>query len=431
MDHFVYRNGELYAEDVPLSRIAAEIGTPLFCYSTATLQHHYRVFTEAFSGVDAAFCYAVKANANLAVIRTLAEMGAGADVVSAGELERALAAGVAPAQIVFSGVGKSREELSLALDKNIGQFNVESSAELDLLSDIAASKGLTAQIAVRVNPDVDADTHEKISTGRHQDKFGIPWPAAREDYARAKVLPGIEVVGVAAHIGSQITSLAPFEAAFTKIVGIVDQLRHDGHDIRRLDLGGGLGIPYEGETPPTPSEYAEMVKRVTAAVDCELVFEPGRVIVGNAGVLVSRVLYIKESAGHTFTVLDAAMNDLLRPSLYDAHHAIVPVRESAADTDFHPTDIVGPICESGDVFAHGRPMPPLATDDLLVIRTAGAYGAVMSSNYNSRPLAAEVLVNGDIFEIVRRHQTNEEMLALEEMPSWFDDHNVSRTRGVA
>ena len=431
MDHFAYRNGELYAEDVPLSRIAAEIGTPFFCYSTATLQHHYRVFTGAFSGVDAAFCYAVKANANLAVIRTLAEMGAGADVVSAGELERALAAGVAPAQIVFSGVGKSREELSHALDKNIGQFNVESSAELDLLSDIAASKGLTAQIAVRVNPDVDADTHEKISTGRHQDKFGIPWPAAREDYARAKVLPGIEVVGVAAHIGSQITSLAPFDAAFTKIVGIVDQLRHDGHDIRRLDLGGGLGIPYEGETPPTPSEYAEMVKRVTAAVDCELVFEPGRVIVGNAGVLVSRVLYIKESAGHTFTVLDAAMNDLLRPSLYDAHHAIVPVRESAADTDFHPTDIVGPICESGDVFAHGRPMPPLVTDDLLVIRTAGAYGAVMSSNYNSRPLAAEVLVNGDIFEIVRRHQTNEEMLVLEEMPSWFDDRNVSRTRGVA
>jgi diaminopimelate decarboxylase len=428
MDHFAYYDGELYAEKVPVSRIASEIGTPFFCYSTATLRHHYRVFTEAFSGVDAAFCYAVKANANLAVIRTLAELGAGADVVSAGELERALAAEIAPAQIVFSGVGKSREEISYAIDRNIGQFNVESSAELDLLSDIAASKGATAKIAVRVNPDVDADTHEKISTGRHRDKFGIPWPAAREDYARAATLPGIEIVGVAAHIGSQITSLAPFETAFTKIVEIVGQLRDDGHEIRRLDLGGGLGIPYEEETPPTPAEYAEMVKRVTSNKGCELVFEPGRVIVGNAGILVSRVLYIKESAGHTFTVLDAAMNDLLRPSLYGAHHAIVPVREVAADENFLPTDIVGPICESGDVFAHGRPMPPLVTDDLLAIRTSGAYGAVMSSNYNSRPLAAEVLVNSDVFEIVRRHQTTEEMLALEEMPSWFDNHGIRRNK---
>ena len=430
MDHFVYYNGELYAERVPVSRIASEVGTPFFCYSTATLRHHYRVFTEAFSGINAAFCYAVKANANLAIIRTLAELGAGADVVSAGELERALAAKIAPAQIVFSGVGKSRKELSHALERNIGQFNVESSAELDLLSNIAASMGVTARIAVRVNPDVDADTHEKISTGRHQDKFGIPWPAAREDYARAATLPGIEIVGVAAHIGSQITSLAPFETAFAKIVNIVDQLRDDGHEIRRLDLGGGLGIPYEEETPPSPTEYAEMVKRITSNSGCELVFEPGRVIVGNAGILVSRVLYIKKSAGHTFTVVDAAMNDLLRPSLYDAHHAIIPVKEVSDNANFLITDIVGPICESGDVFAHGRLMPPLATDDILAIRTAGAYGAVMSSNYNSRPLAAEVLVNGDVFETVRRHQTTEEMLALEEMPSWFDRHGIGRKQDV-
>ena len=431
MDHFAYRDGELYAEDVPLSRIAAEVGTPFYCYSTATLRHHYQVFTEAFDGTDAAFCYAVKANANLAVIRTLADLGAGADVVSGGELERALAAGIAPAKIVFSGVGKSRTELGLALSAGIGQFNVESSAELELLSEVSAAGAATARIAVRVNPDVDADTHEKISTGRHQDKFGIPWPDARGVYVHAATLPGIEIVGVAAHIGSQITTLAPFEAAFTKVVDIVGQLRADGHDIRRLDLGGGLGIPYDGETPPTPAEYGDMVKRVTSGVGCELVFEPGRVIVGNAGVLVSRVLYVKNSAGHTFTVLDAAMNDLLRPSLYDAHHAIVPTREPASDATLVAMDIVGPICESGDVFAQGRPMPPLVTDDLLVIRTAGAYGAVMSSNYNSRPLAAEVLVNGDVFEIVRRHQTTTEMLSLEQMPSWLEGHGDDRKRGAA
>ena len=433
MDHFAYREGELYAEDVPLSRIAAEVGTPFYCYSTATLRHHYRVFTEAFAGTDATFCYAVKANANLAVIRTLADLGAGADVVSGGELERALAAGIAPAQIVFSGVGKSRNELALALalDTRIGQFNVESSAELELLSEVSAARASTARIAVRVNPDVDANTHEKISTGRHQDKFGIPWPDARDVYAHAATLPGIEAVGVAAHIGSQITSLEPFETAFTKVVNIVGQLRVDGHDIRRLDLGGGLGIPYDGETPPTPAEYGDMVKRVTSGVGCELVFEPGRVIVGNAGVLVSRVLYVKRSTGHTFTVLDAAMNDLLRPSLYNAHHAIVPAREPAPDATTIAMDIVGPICESGDVFAHGRPMPPLVTDDLLVIRTAGAYGAAMSSNYNSRPLAAEVLVNGDVFEIVRRRQSTAEMLSLEQMPSWLHSRYDDRKRGAA
>ena len=431
MDHFAYRAGELYAEDVPLSRIAAEVGTPFYCYSTATLRHHYRVFTEAFAGMDAAFCYAVKANANLAVIRTLADLGAGADVVSGGELERALVAGIAPAQIVFSGVGKSRNELADAVDAGSGQFNVESRAELELLSEVSAARASIARIAVRVNPDVDADTHEKISTGRHQDKFGIPWPDARDVYAHAATLPGIEIVGVAAHIGSQITNLAPFETAFTKVVDIVGQLRADGHGIRRLDLGGGLGIPYDGETPPTPAEYGDMVKRVTAGVGCELVFEPGRVIVGNAGVLVSRVLYVKSSAGHTFTVLDAAMNDLLRPSLYDAHHTIIPAREPAPDATTIAMDIVGPICESGDVFAQGRPMPPLVTDDLLVIRTAGAYGAVMSSNYNSRPLAAEVLVNGDVFEIVRRHQSTAEMLGLEQMPSWLVGHGDDRKRGAA
>ena len=431
MDHFAYREGELHAENVAISRIAAEVGTPFYCYSTATLKHHYKVFTEAFSGANATLCYAVKANANLAVIRTLAELGAGADVVSGGELERALQAGVPPAHIVFSGVGKTPEELNYALDTNIGQFNVESDAELELLSRLSASKGLTAPIAVRVNPNVDAATHEKISTGRHRDKFGIPWPDARGVYARGAELPGIEIVGVAAHIGSQITSLAPFEAAFTQVVGIVKQLRSDGHTIRRLDLGGGLGVPYEGETPPTPAEYGAMIKHVTADTGCELVLEPGRVIVGNAGVLVGRVLYVKKSVEHTFVVLDAAMNDLLRPSLYDAHHTILPAREPDPDAPLLPMDIVGPICESADVFAHGRPMPPLVTDDLLVVRTAGAYGAVMASNYNSRPLIAEVLVSGDASEVVRRRQTTEEMLSLEEMPSWLQERGRNRERGAA
>ena len=431
MSQFRYRAGVLSAEDVQLDHIADEVGTPFYCYSTAEIEQNYADFAEAFGGQDASVCYAVKANSNLAVINALVQLGAGADVVSGGELERALAAGIVPAQIVFSGVGKSRNELALALDTRIGQFNVESSAELELLSEVSAARASTARIAVRVNPDVDADTHAKISTGRHQDKFGIPWPDARDVYAHAATLPGIEAVGVAAHIGSQITSLEPFETAFTKVVNIVGQLRADGHDIRRLDLGGGLGIPYDGETPPTPAEYGDMVKRVTSGVGCELVFEPGRVIVGNAGVLVSRVLYVKRSTGHTFTVLEAAMNDLLRPSLYNAHHAIVPAREPAPDATTIAMDIVGPICESGDVFAHGRPMPPLVTDDLLVIRTAGAYGAAMSSNYNSRPLAAEVLVNGDVFEIVRRRQSTAEMLSLEQMPSWLHSRDDDRKRGAA
>ena len=428
MDHFAYRDGELHAEDVAVARIAAAVGTPFFCYSTATLRHHYEVFGDALADLDATVCYAVKANANLAVIRTLARLGAGADVVSGGELERALTAGVAPGGIVFSGVGKSRDELALALDAGIGQFNVESADELASLSGLAAARGVAARVAVRVNPDVDPRTHEKISTGRHRDKFGVPWPDARGVYARAAALPGVEVVGVAVHIGSQIVRLEPFRAAFGRIVDIVGELRADGHDIRRLDLGGGLGVPYDGETPPSPAEYGEMVREVTSGIDCELVFEPGRIIVGNAGVLVSRVLYVKNSAGRVVTVLDAAMNDLLRPSLYDARHAIVPAREPAAGAALRPMDVVGPICESGDVFAQGRPMPPVAADDLLAIRTAGAYGAVMSSNYNGRPLAAEVLVNGDAFEVVRRRQTTAEMLALERMPWWLDD---GRERGAA
>lgn len=431
MDHFAYRDGELHAEDVPVARIAAEVGTPFFCYSTATLRRHYSVFSDALADVDATICYAVKANANLAVIRTLAQLGAGADVVSGGELERALTAGIAPEHVVFSGVGKSRNELTLALDARIGQFNIESAEELELLSKLAAATDVTARVAVRVNPDVDAETHKKISTGRHKDKFGIPWPEARDVYARGAALPGIEIIGVAVHIGSQITTLKPFETAFGRIVDIVGRLRADGHDIRRLDLGGGLGVPYESETPPSPAEYGEMVRKATSGIGCELVFEPGRVIVGNAGVLVSRVLYVKNSAGRTFTVLDAAMNDLLRPSLYNARHAILPAREPAADAESLPMDIVGPICESGDVFARDRSMPPLVTDDLLVIRTAGAYGAVMSSNYNGRPLAAEVLVNGDVFEIVRRHQTMAEMLSLERIPSWLGGFGADRERGAA
>ncbi|MFQ5958267.1 MAG: diaminopimelate decarboxylase [Alphaproteobacteria bacterium] len=434
MNHFEYRNGALCAEDVPLADIAAAVGTPFYCYSTATLERHYRVFTAAFADVPASVCYSLKANANLAVVRTLAALGAGADVVSGGELKCALAAGVPAARIIFSGVGKTRDEMALALGAGILQFNVESFAELELLSEVAESFGARAPVALRINPDVDARTHAKITTGVRGNKFGIDHDRARDAAARAAGLAGVDLVGLAVHIGSQLTELAPFEAAFTRVAELARTLRADGHTIDRLDLGGGLGIRYHDETAALPDAYAEMVKRTTAGLGCQLYFEPGRVIVGNAGVLVAQVLYVKDSGARRFVVVDAAMNDLPRPTLYDAYHEIEPVAAPAPGAVKAPVDVVGPVCESGDTFARDRALPPLSPGDLLVFRTAGAYGAVMASTYNARPLAPEVLVRGAEFALVRRRPDFDEMTALEEMPDWLGDAPGAaggRARGVA
>jgi diaminopimelate decarboxylase len=422
MHHFEYREGELWAEDVRVADIAAEVGTPFYCYSTATLVRHYRVFAEAFEGQKALVCFAVKANSNQAVLRTLAREGAGADVVSEGELRRALEAGIPGERIVFSGVGKTRDEMALALDAAIHQFNVESEPELLALSEVAVAKGVDAPIAIRVNPDVDARTHEKISTGKKENKFGIPWSRAREIYAQAASLPGIRIVGVDVHIGSQLTDLEPFREAFARVVGLVETLRADGHDIRRLDLGGGLGIPYESatEAPPSPAHYAELVRELTASIDCEIVLEPGRLIAGNAGILVSSVIYVKEGESRRFVILDAAMNDLLRPSLYDAYHEIIPVRAPADGTTLEAVDVVGPVCETGDVFAKARKLPPLAEGDEVAILSAGAYGAVMASTYNSRPLVPEVLVNGDGFAVIRPRPDIKALIAQDALPPWLE-----------
>jgi diaminopimelate decarboxylase len=418
MNHFEYRHGDLFCEGVALARIAEAAGTPFYCYSSATLEHHYRVFSEAFARQNATVCYAVKANSNQAVIRTFAALGAGADVLSEGELRRALAAGVPPRKIVFSGVGKSRDEMRFALQSGVGQINVESLPELRALSEVAASLGETAEIAVRVNPDVDAKTHEKITTGKKENKFGIEYDQARAIYREAAGLPGIRAIGVAVHIGSQLTDLAPFRAAFARIAELVAALRADGHDIRRLDLGGGLGIPYRDETPPPPADYAAMVRETVGHLGCELVFEPGRMLVGNAGVLVTRVLYVKEGAERRFVIVDAAMNDLIRPALYDAWHDIAPVRRAAGGEEF-TADVVGPVCETTDIFAKARRLPAVGADDLLAIGSAGAYGAVMASDYNSRPLIAEILVKGDDFAIVRPRQTYEDMLGRDRLPAWL------------
>jgi diaminopimelate decarboxylase len=418
MNHFEYRDGELFCEGVALAKIAGAIGTPFYCYSSATLEHHFRVFVEAFAGQNATVCYAIKANSNQAVIRTLARLGAGADVLSEGELRRALAAGVPPKKIVFSGVGKSREEMAFALESGVGQMNVESLPELHALSEVAVSLGKTAEIAVRVNPDVDAKTHEKITTGKKENKFGIDYDEARAIYREAARLKGIRAVGVAVHIGSQLTDLAPFRAAFARIATLVETLRADGHDIKRLDLGGGLGIPYRDETPPPPSAYAAMVRETVGHLGCELVFEPGRMLVGNAGVLVTRVLYVKEAAERRFVIVDAAMNDLIRPALYEAWHDIKPVSEAKGTAEF-TADVVGPVCETTDIFAKDRRLAAVGADDLLSIGSAGAYGAVMASDYNSRPLIAEVMVKGDEFAIVRPRQTYEDMLGRDRLPDWL------------
>ena len=421
MNHFAYRGGLLHAEDVSLAEIAERVGTPFYCYSTATLVRHYSVFAEALraAGLDATVCYALKANPNIAVVRTLARLGAGADVVSEGELRQALAAGVPPARIVFSGVGKTRRELEFAVAKGILQINVESEPELLALAEIAASRGVRMPIALRVNPDVDAGTHEKITTGRKENKFGIEWTRAHEVFRLARTLPGLDVVAVACHIGSQLTEVGPFRDAFLRVRDLVAILRADGFDIRRLDLGGGLGVPYAGETPPSPAEYAAAIASTLGDLGCRVVVEPGRLLVGNAGILVSRVIYLKEGATRTFAIVDAAMNDLMRPALYDAYHAIQPVAEAPEGAPLLPVDVVGPVCESGDTFARQRPLPPLRSGDLVAFRTAGAYGAAMASTYNSRPLVPEVLVDGGRFAVVRARPSYEEMLALESLPDWL------------
>lgn len=420
MDHFTYRSGTLHAEGVPLDAIAEAVGTPFYCYSTATLRRHFEVLRDAFAGIDALVCFAMKANSNLAVVRTLGELGAGADVVSEGELRRALAAGIPAERIVFSGVGKTRRELELAVDTGILQINVESEPELEALNEVARARGKRVRIALRVNPDVDANTHEKITTGRKENKFGIEWTRAHAVIRRASAMPGIEVTGVAVHIGSQLTDIAPFRDAFLRVRDLVVMLRTDGVALTRIDLGGGLGIPYADETPPSPAQYAAVVRETLGDLGLKMVLEPGRLLVGNAGILVTRVIYVKEGATRTFVIVDAAMNDLMRPALYDAHHAVVTVRQPDPGVEPIHADIVGPVCETGDTFARRRPLPPVESGDLLVLRTAGAYGATMASTYNSRLLVPEVMVNNDSFSVVRARPTYEEMLAMERLPEWME-----------
>ena len=419
MQHFAYRDGVLHAEDVSLKALAEEIGTPFYCYSSATLERHYKVMRDAFAGTDHMICYAMKANSNQAVIRTMAELGAGMDVVSEGELRRALAAGVPARKIVFSGVGKTAREMALALREGIACFNVESEPELVLLSEVAKRVGQRAAVSIRVNPDVDAKTHHKISTGKAEDKFGISYKRAREVYARAAALPAIDVAGIDMHIGSQITELEPFAKAFKLMGELTEELRSDGHNIRHLDLGGGLGVPYRGtnDVPPHPDEYAAMVKATLGHLNLKFVLEPGRMIVGNAGVLVSRVIYVKDGTEKHFVIQDAAMNDLIRPTLYDAYHEIVPVTEPAGGEPMM-ADVVGPVCESGDYLAKGRRLPRVEPGDLLATMTAGAYGAVQAGSYNTRPLVPEVLVKGGKWALVRPRQSYEELIGMDRLASW-------------
>jgi diaminopimelate decarboxylase len=420
MNHFLYQSGRLFAEDVDLTEIAEAVGTPFYCYSSATLERHYRVFAEALPK-DALIAFSVKANANLAVLKTLRQLGAGADVVSGGELKRALAAGIAPEKIVFSGVGKTRVEMQAALAAGIYQFNVESEPELRALDEVAGGMGRRAPVAFRINPDVDAKTHAKISTGLAETKFGIPWNQVRVAYGQAAMLKNIEIVGVDVHIGSQITDLAPFEAAFRRVVELAEVLRTDGHNITRIDLGGGLGVPYrtDNEPPPLPHAYGAMVTAITGRTGARLVLEPGRMITANAGILVSRVIYAKEGERKTFLIIDAAMNDLVRPALYDAFHDIVPVREPEPDGPRARYDVVGPVCETSDIFAMDRELPRLRAGDLLAILTAGAYGAVMSSAYNARPPAPEVLVKGGDWAVVRPRMDDDALIAGDRIPNWL------------
>jgi diaminopimelate decarboxylase len=421
MNHFDYRNGVLHAEAVNLHGLTEAVGTPFYCYSTATLERHYRVFTEAFAGETVLVCYAMKANSNQSVLRTLAKLGAGADVVSGGELKRALAAGIPPERILFSGVGKTEAELRAALASDILCINVESEPELELLSKLAVETGRTARVSVRVNPDVDAGTHAKISTGKSENKFGVPISRAREVYARAAKLPGLAITGTDMHIGSQITDLSRLETAYRILSDFVHVLRADGHKISHIDFGGGLGIPYHMDraAPPAPDAYAAMVKRVTHNLGCTLMFEPGRMIVGNAGILVTKVIYVKHGDGKNFVIIDAAMNDLIRPTLYEAHHDILPVTQAGKDARTMVADVVGPVCETGDYLALDRTLPVPKVGDLLAIMTAGAYGAVQSSTYNTRPLIPEVLVKDNQYAVVRPRIDVDALIAMDKPAPWL------------
>jgi len=422
VNHFHYIDGVLHAENVPVPEIAKAVGTPFYVYSTATLERHYKVFSEAFSDVDAMVCYAMKANSNQAVLKTLAKLGAGIDVVSGGELRRALAAGVPASRIMFSGVGKTPAEMDLALEAGIYCFNVESESEPEVLNLRAVKAGKKAHVSFRINPDVDAKTHAKISTGKKENKFGISYQRARAVYAHAATLPGIDVSGIDMHIGSQITELQPFEDAFRLLRELVESLRGDGHTISHVDIGGGLGIPYKDDNnpPPLPDAYAHIVKNELKSLNCKIVTEPGRLIVGNAGILVTEVLYVKDGGEKSFVIVDAAMNDLIRPTLYEAYHGIRPVVQPSADAPRIKADVVGPVCETGDYLALDREMAEPEPGDLIAVSSAGAYGAVQAGTYNSRLLVPEVLVSGDQFHVIRPRGTYEELIALDSVPAWLD-----------
>jgi len=422
VNYFEYKDGVLCAEGMRLDLLAEKVGTPFYCYSAATLERHFKVFSGALPA-GSLVAYAVKANDNLAVLKTLAKLGAGADVVSGGELAKALAAGIPANKIVFSGVGKTKAEMRAGLDAGIYQFNVESEPELAALNEVALSVGKRAAVSLRINPDVDARTHAKINTGTAETKFGIPFAHAREAYAHAATLKGIEIVGVDVHIGSQITELEPFEQAFTIVGELIATLRGDGHTISRLDLGGGLGVPYEhnNEPPPDPTAYGAMVTRVTRDFGCKLSFEPGRLIAANAGVLVSEVIYVKRGDAKTFAIIDAGMNDLVRPAMYDAFHEIVAVRQPEPGSPRPKYDVVGPVCETSDLFASERPLPELKSGDLVAILTAGAYGAVMAGDYNARPRIPEVLVAGEQWGIVRPRESIADLVAKDRIPDWLAD----------
>ena len=421
MDHFIYRNGVLHAEGVAITEIAASVGTPFYVYSQATLTRHFRVFDEALSGLKHLICYAMKANSNIAILKILGDLGAGMDVVSGGEYLRAKAAGVPGNRIVFSGVGKTREEMALAIKNGIRQFNVESETELKVLNEVALSLCAIAPITLRVNPDVDAKTHAKIATGKSENKFGIPIAKSQEVYALAASMEGIEVVGIDVHIGSQLTDLEPFRLAYEKVAELTKTLRQDGHNIRRLDLGGGLGIPYENsnQSPPTPEDYAKVIHETVGNLDCEIEIEPGRLLAGNAGLMISSVIYNKSGEGRDFMIVDAAMNDLIRPAMYEAYHEIIPVLESNAQSKTSDYDVVGPVCETGDTFAKKRTLTSVADGEMVAFRSAGAYGAVMASEYNTRPLIPEVLVHEDQFSIVRKRPSVESIIKRDLIPDWL------------
>ncbi|ACA19177.1 diaminopimelate decarboxylase [Methylobacterium sp. 4-46] len=421
MHHFTYRDGTLHAEEVDLARLAEAVGTPFYCYASATLERHFRVFAEAFAGDDPLVCFAVKANSNQAVLASLARLGAGMDIVSEGELRRALAAGVPGERIVFSGVAKTRAEMAVALDAGILCFNVESEPELEALSEVARARGQTAPVSIRVNPDVDARTHAKISTGKSENKFGIPISRAREVYARAAALPGLAVAGVDMHIGSQITDLAPYDNAASLLAELARDLMAAGHRLHHIDFGGGLGIPYRDDNapPPDPAAFAAVIRPHFRPLGLRPVFEIGRMIAGNAGILVTRVVYVKEGEGRSFVIVDAGMNDLIRPTLYEAYHALRPVRQPDPEAPRLTADVVGPVCESGDYLALGREMPAVAPGDLLAVMSAGAYGAVQAGTYNTRRLVPEVLVRGAAHAVVRPRQSYEELIGLDRVPDWL------------